>query len=992
MKPSGFRTWLLHGCLIFWFPVSVPQPSAAESIDHSGSMSPAEAVQAFVVDDDLVVELAACEPQVVDPVDMRFDESGRMWVVEMRDYPIGPTESAPSLSRISILTDKDGDGFYESSQVFADDLAFATGIQPWRGGVIATVSGRVLLMRDTDDDDHADVTDVWFDGFAEENQQLRANHPRLALDNRVYVANGLRGGTIVDRRNAEQASTEIRGRDLRFHPFTSESSAVSGHSQFGLTFDEWGNRFGCSNRNPLFHVILEDRYLSKSPRVRVPAVFYDVAASGDQSVVYPITRSWTTSHLHAGQFTAACGVEIYRGNGLPKKYVDNAFVCEPTAHVVHCEVIAPRGVGMMSLPSHEGREFLASRDPWFSPVNVSQGPDGALYVVDMNRKVIEHPHWMPTELQQRSDLREGNDRGRIYRIVARNHDRKQPPPDIGSLPDAEVLKLLGHENGWHRDTASRLLLERQDDSLVSALTTQAVAGETAQSRVRALWAMDGLGRIETPLLLKLLRDHDPHVLVQAIVVAEQNHLITGPVRDAVESLQRHDEAIVRFQALLSAAPCRVSFRLPVDEWELRAMLLAVGDRASEALRQWLAEPPLKKTLSQERSPTNDENPESIVLLRELLDEIVESAAGSDRPQLNDRAELLEALLECEYYAVRGIGHYLASYHRRHGNVAPLLQEIRTKERDQLETLLRQAAAQAMNKETTSSVRCDAIDLLVHDVKSKHLLKQLAIDSREDTDVRCHAIQLLSQRDDLVDWKDFAPLLESSVPIVRTTLLDAFLAKPDRTRLLLEAIESDRITGTVLPADKRTVLLKHNDAALQTRATKLFHDSVQTNRASVFEQYRSAANMVGERDEGRKIFQQKCSQCHRIDGIGVNVGPDISDSRTKTAEQYLQDIVMPNRAVDGAYLGYAIVTHQGTIATGVLSAETSTSVTLRQVDGHTRVFYNDDIEQLHADGQSFMPEGLEEGLSLQQMADLLTFIKTWRYRVDNPTGWADDNPR
>ena len=102
--------------------------------------------------------------------------------------------------------------------------------------------------------------------------------------------------------------------------------------------------------------------------------------------------------------------------------------------------------------------------------------------------------------------------------------------------------------------------------------------------------------------------------------------------------------------------------------------------------------------------------------------------------------------------------------------------------------------------------------------------------------------------------------------------------------------------------------------------------------------------------------------------------------------------MPNRAVDGAYLGYAIVTHQGTIATGVLSAETSTSVTLRQVDGHTRVFYNDDIEQLHADGQSFMPEGLEEGLSLQQMADLLTFIKTWRYRVDNPTGWADDNPR
>ncbi|MCH8922160.1 MAG: dehydrogenase, partial [Planctomycetes bacterium] len=203
----------------------------------------------------LKIELAAAEPQVVDPVAIRFDEQGRMWVVEMRDYPVGPPQGKPPQSRIRVLVDRDRDGYYESGWTFADRLVFPTGLQPWKGGVFVTLAGKLVYMKDTNGDGKADQREVWFTGFAEENEQLRANHPRLAQDGYIYVANGLRGGTVVDARHKDAKAVSISGRDFRFHPITGRYEAVSGNGQFGLTFDDWGNRFVCSNRRPLTHVV-----------------------------------------------------------------------------------------------------------------------------------------------------------------------------------------------------------------------------------------------------------------------------------------------------------------------------------------------------------------------------------------------------------------------------------------------------------------------------------------------------------------------------------------------------------------------------------------------------------------------------------------------------------------------------------------------------------------------------------------------------------------
>ena len=367
-----------------------------------------------------------------------------MWVVEMRDYPWGPAEGEKPISRISVLEDQNDDGYFESSTVFADQLLFPTGVQPWRGGVIVTLAGEIAYLKDTDGDGRADLHETWFKGFAEKNTQLRANHPTLGLDRFIYVANGLRGGQVVSAAEPEREPLELRSRDLRFDPVTRHYETVSGNSQFGMALDDFGGRFLCSNRNPLMQVVIEDHYATRNPNYALSAVVQDVALSGADSHVFPITRSWTTSLQHAGQFTAACGTTIYRGNRLPAEMVGNAFVCEPTGSLVHREVLEANGAAYRSHPGREGVEFLASRDEWFRPVDMEVGPDGALYVVDMYRAVIEHPQWMPVELQKRSDLRDGDNRGRIYRVVAVDAARPKARPQLNMSSNDELTELLDH--------------------------------------------------------------------------------------------------------------------------------------------------------------------------------------------------------------------------------------------------------------------------------------------------------------------------------------------------------------------------------------------------------------------------------------------------------------------------------------------------------------------------------------------------------------------
>ncbi|HVR83109.1 MAG TPA: PVC-type heme-binding CxxCH protein, partial [Planctomycetota bacterium] len=426
-------------------------------------LTPEEALVEFKVRPGLRVELVAAEPEIQSPVAAAFDEKGRLFVVEMLDYPL-PDKSKPPQGRIKMLQDKDGDGRFRTATVFAEGLLMAQGVTPWNGGILVTQAPNILFLKDTNGDGKADVRETLYSGFAVENPQLRVSFPTFAMDNWIYVANGQRGGKIKSALHPDSAPIDIGGMDFRFDPIHDRAEAVTGFGQFGLTFDDWGRRFVCTNRNHVIPLVIPNTYFQRNPFLAAPGPVTDNQGPGGAARVYPISKNWTLSSAHSGSFTAACGVFIYRGDLLPKEYEGHVFTCEPTGNLIHEEELISTGGSFAWKPPHEGVDFLASTDNWFRPVSMFPGPDGALYVVDMYRAEIEHPDWVPADLRNRFDWNHRRDQGRIWRIVPEGHRNPAPRPQLATMKTPNLVALLGHPDAWWRMTAQRLLIERQDPS------------------------------------------------------------------------------------------------------------------------------------------------------------------------------------------------------------------------------------------------------------------------------------------------------------------------------------------------------------------------------------------------------------------------------------------------------------------------------------------------------------------------------------------------
>jgi len=940
-----------------------PPCLAADSPNATPAMSPQESLRQIVVDPGLKVELVAHEPSVVDPVAVRFDEDGRMWVVEMRDYPTGPTKDAPARSRISLLRDQDGDGFYETATVFADNLSFATGIQPWKGGVFVTLAGKVVYLKDTDGDDKADINETWYTGFAQVNEQLRANHPTLALDNHIYVAAGLRGGTIVDALRPDDERVSLSGMDFRFDPLTREFEAITGQAQFGLSFNDSGDRFVCSNRDPAIQVVLEDRDVKLNPLAAIAAVSENVVRGADDTPIFPLGRAWTTSNLHAGQFTAACGVNIYRGDALPAEYYNNVFTCEPTGYLVHRELMKPSGVTFRGEHVNQGREFFASRDEWCRPVNLEVGPDGAMYVVDMYRQIIEHPEWMPEELKHRPNLRAGNDCGRIYRVVAENYKRPSLPK-LSEMSNEELVGQLESKNSWARETAARLLLERQDPSIETKLREMALGHGSQAARIQALGLLNGLNLINDSLLHKLYDDADPRVVEQAVIVAGPREIMSSKLSERIAKLAAHQDARVRFNALLIATALPQPPKYPADSWEVNAMLIAAGNQGGQVLANMLADP---KALE-----ANLNDPEQFIARLARL-----AAASKDPTQAKIA---IDALVSSGRYTRPGLTGFLAETTR--SGIAPdeILAGLDATTRPKLDVVFAEAHADATASDKPEAIRNAAIDLLAFAPDAAKVLLPISLHDADQT-ARIRAIAALSKSENADPWSELLANFSRTTPAWQRAVLDAILARPERITALFDAIASGSIKPNVLDPVRAKQLLNSKDATIKARAEKLLASAVPADREKALADYRPALDLKADAAHGRTIFEKRCSMCHKIGDVGIQFAPDISDSRERTPIQLLTDILQPNRAIDSNYFSYTAVTTDGRVHTGVLGAESSTSVTLRQQEGKSETLRRDEIEDLHSDGVSYMPEGLEKDIPPQDMADLISFIKNWRYFAD-----------
>ncbi|MCA9110218.1 MAG: HEAT repeat domain-containing protein [Planctomycetaceae bacterium] len=938
------------------------------------------AVTRFVLPDDVQIQLVAAEPDVIDPVAMQFGPDGRLWVIEMSDYPNGPPENGPPLSRLRVLSDADGDGRYSDPVTFADKLLFANGLMLWKDGVLVTTNGQVLFLRDTDGDGQADEREIWFEGFKKDNPQLRANHPTLGLDNHIYVASGLRGGEVIAARegwkeNAQPVS--LSGRDFRFDPMTGTYESVSGVGQFGLCFDDFGNRFVCSNRNPCNHIVLEDHYLKRNPSLAVSKVHEDVSPAAEKSTLYPISRIWTTSNLHANQFTAACGLLIYRGGCLPSHYHGNSFTCEPTSNLIHRDVLTPNGATFTSRPGRDGVEFLATKDEWFRPVNLAHGPDGALYIADMYRSVIEHPEFMPVELKERSDLTNGRDRGRIYRIVPRESTiTRQEPLNLGSASSEELVELLSSQNPWERDTATRLLLERQDGSFAPLLVDSVKSADTAATRVQALWLLDGIGQLERFHVAGALGDESPRVREQALKLAETHFADDETFRDrCVEILNDPDsDERLLFQAALSIG----SF--PASDATTPALASVVAKHAGD---HWLCT--AVATSAAETMPTllvsvieqwsNDEPrvlDDQIALIEQYADMIGARKQDAEVALLLDVTPELARGPEASQQMAFAVINSVAGGLRRSGD---RLQ--RHLKRDDL-LPINLALDVASDDRASSEFRVEAVSILGH-LDADRVIAPLAhlVKESEDQSITLAAVDAIAQIHDPRTTEILLDGFRGRTPRVRNAIL-AEMTTPERISHLLDEIDAGRIAVSDLDPTFRQRVDRLTDAELKARANQLLASNVDADRQKVITLYQPALSLPHDLQRGRDVFAKTCATCHRVGDVGVNVGADISDTRTKTPEQLLTNILDPNKAVDGNYFGYSIIDTEGRIHTGIITNETSSSVTLRQPEGKDVTLLRRDIDELVSTGKSLMPVGLEKNVDVQQMADLLSYLKNWRY--------------
>ncbi|MDZ4290282.1 MAG: neutral/alkaline non-lysosomal ceramidase N-terminal domain-containing protein, partial [Prosthecobacter sp.] len=405
--------------------------------------APADSLAAIKTHDNLVIELAAAEPLVMDPVAIDWDARGRMWVVEQPDYPNGMDGNWKPGGRVKILTDTDGDGRCDKSTLFLEGIPFPTGITCWRNGALVCAAPDVLYAEDTNGDGKADKVEKLFTGFYTDNYNARINSLTLGLDNWIHGANGLLGGKIRSEKTG--AVVDISGRDVRFNPDTGELQLVSGLTQQGRVRDDWDNWFGCSNSRWISHFPMPDPNVRRNPHVPGPAPTVYLPFEENQAELNPASRTLErfNNPVSQGHITSACGLGIYRDVLLGAEFAGNAFIGEVAHNLVRRYRLDPHGATFEAhRPEGESStEFLASADNWTRPVQIRTGPDGALYVVDMYRAVIEHTRWIPADRLAKIDPRAGDTMGRIYRVFPRGK-KLRPVVDLTLLETPALVAAL----------------------------------------------------------------------------------------------------------------------------------------------------------------------------------------------------------------------------------------------------------------------------------------------------------------------------------------------------------------------------------------------------------------------------------------------------------------------------------------------------------------------------------------------------------------------
>lgn len=943
-----------------------------------GPKSPEDSLRCIKTRPGFKVELMACEPAVMDPIAFAWGPDGTFWVVEMGDYPLGVDGAGKKGGRIKILTKSKADGLYDKATVFLDNLGYPTGVFPYMKGVLITCAPDILYAEDIDGDGKADEVRKVFTGFKEGNQQHRVNGLVWGLDNWIYGANGDSGGTITSIRTKKEVN--INGRDFRFRMNTGEFEAVTGQTQFGRCRDDWGNWFGNNNTNPMFHYVLEDRYLRRNPALLFADVKSNVSDKPGPSQVFPISKPLPRFNTPGAvnHFTSACSTIIYRDDLFGKAFEGNAFISEPVHNLIHREIMRPDGITFRSKRADDEQEseFLASSDNWFRPTMIQTGPDGALWIADMYRYVIEHPEWIPKEWQAKLDLRAGHDKGRIYRVYPTDK-KPRTIPNLAKLSDKDLVAALDSPSGWQRDTAHQMLVtlprkKENEKAAAKELTALLFTSKRPQTRVHALMALPELQDVSIVTVSKLLRDEHPAVRKHAIQVLEG--VSYADIWHGMKDRLKDEDPQVLLQLAYSigefkdentsAAMIELTNRFAKDRRMMAALLSSINDttalqlihRDGDAAKLEIPDVLIENMLRYQIARGKGINPHLFAL-------------GVGPSPTNTHVQMLVAICDGLEGGKTTLEKLLNDPRLADGG----------KTTEKINSVFAHARRMAGDAKTSMKERLTAIRLLgrgLEKQKEDARLLETWLDPTVPDELQQAALTQLTRVGDeqtpmtlIKKWPHFTPGL-------RGNAFDALLARSDWTTIALIHLETKRILPAEIDATRRQRLLTHSDREIRARAEKVLAGSTTKDRAKAINEYLLAVTLEGDAKRGAKTFMRVCASCHRLGEIGNDVGPPLASVGDRTPGGLLNAILDPNRAVEPRYLNYLAVTKAGVSHVGILASETSTSITLVAVDGKKTDILRGDLDELTSTGKSAMPEGLEKDIPLQEMADLLAYLTSY----------------
>jgi putative membrane-bound dehydrogenase-like protein len=958
------------------------------------------AAEDFVLHPACRIELWAAEPDIVDPVGLTFDAAGRAYVLEMRDYPYGMDGKGAPGGTVRRLEDTNGDGRPDKSDLFAENLSFPTSIAAVKDGVVVSAPPEIVFLADRDGDGKAEVREVWFTGFVKSVTDSNFSGLRWHIDGRIHGVNGGNGGIIRSPKRPEW-SLALGNADFAFDPETFEFALTYPASGgFGLAFDDAGRSFVTHNVNHLQMRILPQSVLDEVPGGSPLAGTQNISVHGENCRIFAVAEAQTRPNHpeQAGYFSSAGGMGFLGHSGWPGDLPGSVFVCDAASGIVHREILSPDGpiLKAQRSPDEQASEFLAGRDPAFRPVGVELGPDGALYVIDMQRDVIEHPDYIPPRMKAKIDVRAGSDRGRIWRLVPK---AGLPKPD--KLPAQcsaeERVALLGSPNQWTRLTAQRLLIEQPNESAIPILEATLglgsrrddtrkppVSAREPYSPLHALWILAAFKKLDRLDFFAATENKSPLVraaLLQSLPRFGLQHsarVMDAPWQTAEPWVLWHHLLMGRELSSFDIGSEKAAFakislqaldRFGEDKWMRAAALRLLDDRSDQAVpliqsgkcsnpdalhdiaRAQKKSLPLQMLLVKAR----DLGPEHLsaatagalvsIKSHDLLPEIPDEWLESKEPTVLDAALQLEEA-----------GAILENKSNREALLAGVLESS--------------ASSQSI------PVKAKWLRLLRHFPLTKTADTLFAaLHAGEPPEVQQAALECLRSRKEtevaeriVRDWPSISPALRPALAARMVDVGDFRLILANA--LVSGAIKPGEIT---LDLEQRRELLRHSGAEVKEKVSRFLTDDEYSNRGAVVDEWLAKLPAAGDAERGKAVYARQCAQCHRAGGSGFEVGPDLAGQSHRSVEDLLCHIVDPDMAIHPNYAAFLAETTDGEKHAGLL-VRSGATVVLRQAMGVQVEIPREKLKSLQSTGHSLMPAGQEAAFTPQEMRDLIAFLQ------------------